>query len=77
MAMRTNPRFRNRVRHLRESRTALSQLELARALGWSQSSLSAIEENETNPSGELIVRMYDRLGWEVEEILEVCAPAAS
>ena len=73
MAFRRNSRFKNRVRQLRLNRGMKPQ-DLCEILEIKQSSLSEIERNVNVPGDEILVRMYDRLGWTPGDVLYVEAP---
>ncbi len=70
MAFKGNTRCKNRVRQLRINR-GLEQKDLCQILDIKQSSLSEIELNSNKPGDEILVRMYDRLGWTPGDILYI------
>lgn len=73
MGLRRNTRFKNRVRQLRINR-GLGQKALCEILDIKQSSLSEIERNVNIPGDEIMVRMYDKLGWTPGDVLFVDPP---
>ena len=70
MAFKRNSRFKNRVRQLRLNR-GMEPKDLCEILQIKQSSLSEIERNINVPGDEILVRMYDRLGWTPGDVLYV------
>lgn len=58
-----------RVVHEARSRAGLSQRELARRAGTSQSVVARIEGGQTKPSSETLVRLVDAAGFEVHTVL--------
>ena len=70
MAMKRNSRFKNRVRQLRINR-GMEPKDLYELLEIGQSSLSEIERNINIPSDEIMVRMFDKLGWTPGDVLYV------
>ncbi len=73
--MKKRPPITNRVGELREQHGAMSQAELAKAIGVSRQTIIAIEQGHYSPSLErafLIARQFgvgieDVFGWEPED----------
>lgn len=57
------------VKHLRNKKD-ISQADLAKRLGMSQSHLSDIEGDNKNPSAKVLKKLADALGFTMDEFFE-------
>lgn len=57
------------IKYLREKQ-GLGQIELAKEIKISQSHLSDIERNTKTPGSEVLKKLADRLGFQMEEFFE-------
>lgn len=66
--MKKKPPITNRVSTLREAHGAMSQAQLARAVGVSRQTIIAIEQGHYSPSLERAFRIAHQFGVGIEEV---------